>query len=514
MQRCEIEQDQPLLLKHVLTGTPSDDDLVPALHSRTGGAHCTIPNAENRLTNFRRGTVIWYLSKAAGAPCPFARAGVRLCDHKDGVDSNQERHCGQKRKRSLRARSCRGGSDSEDVGSETEKRAPKVKLTLRLKPPQTLSVISTSTATSESPSTVFSDSQRSSSVIDLSKDSDLDDDPMSNEEDGPLLTVKKEESIFPPYPRQSISIPAYTPSVEDLYPELFTPATYSPPFYRSSSVPHSVASPPPDSDDEEDDATSAAAVVRCYSSAILHPSLSKSELDVDFVEREDEFNLRTRYESPGLCSPWTPFGEDSIIIKEEPSDVGDILEAWDHIDNISNAKIAVFSDHSPFDLEPGIKLERYSIWDWSGINCCESEGYAHTTDKLDSSFVKEEDMDSLVFLSDKGRLDDDPSLLEPLSAIEPSYLSDYRLLTDARRHTEVLWKDVELLGPDSVRLQDFEDGDWPQPRKSAARTRAHTSPSLFASLNDSAHIKQDPRRSELDAGRERYPISIVFADSC
>jgi hypothetical protein len=71
MQRCDLEQDQPLLLKHTLSGTPSDDDLVPALHSRSGGAHCALNDTEQRVTNFRRGTVIWYLSRAAGAPAPL-----------------------------------------------------------------------------------------------------------------------------------------------------------------------------------------------------------------------------------------------------------------------------------------------------------------------------------------------------------------------------------------------------------------------------------------------------------
>ena len=76
-----MQQDYPLLLRHVLSGTASDDDLVPALHSRSGGAHCPLPQGEQRITNFRRGTVVWYLSRAAGVPCPFARAGIRLCDY-------------------------------------------------------------------------------------------------------------------------------------------------------------------------------------------------------------------------------------------------------------------------------------------------------------------------------------------------------------------------------------------------------------------------------------------------
>ncbi|KAJ2969316.1 hypothetical protein NUW54_g12993 [Trametes sanguinea] len=66
--RCNEQDDQPLLLKHHMSGTIYDDDLAPALYSRVGGAHCTNNNTlQNRLTNFRRGTQVWYLSKAAGA---------------------------------------------------------------------------------------------------------------------------------------------------------------------------------------------------------------------------------------------------------------------------------------------------------------------------------------------------------------------------------------------------------------------------------------------------------------
>ena len=99
MTRCEAQQDHPLLLRHVPSGTLADDDLVPALYSRRGGAANPIKsspkdpgcNGKNvaqiaqgtlggeRLTNFGRDTMVWYLSKAAGVSCPFACAGIRLC---------------------------------------------------------------------------------------------------------------------------------------------------------------------------------------------------------------------------------------------------------------------------------------------------------------------------------------------------------------------------------------------------------------------------------------------------
>src|SRR5882762_5531813 len=170
MQRCEDQEDHPLLLRHILSGTSTDDELLPALHSRTGGAHCTT-NPENRSTNFRRGTMVWYLSRATGAPCPFTRAGIQLCQYgengKVGLSSGtrekkrerdrqrRSEQCGQKRKRLLR------GRKESDGESADEEKPPKVKLTLRLRPCAT----STSSAT---------DSQSSGSpdIIDLSKDSD------------------------------------------------------------------------------------------------------------------------------------------------------------------------------------------------------------------------------------------------------------------------------------------------------------------------------------------------------
>lgn len=511
LQRCEIEQDQPLLLKHVLTGTASDDDLVSALHSRSGGAHCTLSSAENRLTNFRRGTMIWYLSKAAGAPCPFARAGVRLCDHKDLGDVKPEQHCGQKRKRLLRARSRgRGGSDSEGVNSDTEKRLPKVKLTLRLKPPRMLSINTPPTATSASGSSFCSNRQRSSSVIDLSRESDSDSDSMSvdaSEDDEQEPTATQSESIFPPYPRQSISIPAYTPSVEDLYPELFVSVNRLPTNRRSPSVPRSEASPPPDSDDEYlSDGISSR---RRHSSALLRSSLSKSDIAAEFGDAEDEFETGARYESPAPRSPWTPFAEDSVVIKEEPNDVGGILEAWEHIDSISHSKVAVVSDLS-FEPEPKIKSEEYNFWNWNGFDRTESEGHLNATNELpDSIVIKQEDVDNAIILSDNGIMDDDMSMSGPLSAVEPSFLADCVTL---RRHSEVVWKDVELLGPDSVHVQEFDDGNWPQPRTSPVRARARTSPSLFASFADSG----EPRKfasGDRESRLERYAFFMCFAFS-
>ena len=98
LQRCEVQQDHPLLLRHVLSGTASDDELVPALHSRVGGAHCMLNSSENRVTNFRRGTMVWYLSKVAGAPCPFMRAGIRLSEYTENGKVGSTLNSGRERK--------------------------------------------------------------------------------------------------------------------------------------------------------------------------------------------------------------------------------------------------------------------------------------------------------------------------------------------------------------------------------------------------------------------------------
>ncbi|KAI0317818.1 hypothetical protein OF83DRAFT_1057956, partial [Amylostereum chailletii] len=193
------QQDHPLLSRHILSGTPSDDELVPALYSRSGGAHCALDPAGPRATNFRRGTMVWFLSRAAGAPCPFARAGIRLCEYsengKAGCVSSDPRErkrerdrrrrqeqqlCGHKRKRLSRGCKDAGhtdeGSDGSPSASEAERRPPKVKLTLRLRPslPGSSSSSNQSTPAPAVPPSDFRD------IIDLSRDADSDsDDAMS-----------------------------------------------------------------------------------------------------------------------------------------------------------------------------------------------------------------------------------------------------------------------------------------------------------------------------------------------
>ncbi|KAJ3771598.1 hypothetical protein FB446DRAFT_803418, partial [Lentinula raphanica] len=67
LQRFEAQQDQPLLLKHVLSATAANDDLLLAFHSTSGGPSTS---ADTRTTNFRRRTVVWYLRTSTCAPLP------------------------------------------------------------------------------------------------------------------------------------------------------------------------------------------------------------------------------------------------------------------------------------------------------------------------------------------------------------------------------------------------------------------------------------------------------------
>lgn len=61
------------------------------------------------------------------------------------------------------------------------------------------------------------------------------------------------DQVEEPYSCPLTPIPVYTPSLEDIYPELFTPVTPMPTPRRSSSIIHSIASLHPDSGDNDYD---------------------------------------------------------------------------------------------------------------------------------------------------------------------------------------------------------------------------------------------------------------------
>jgi len=115
-----------------------------------------------------------------------------------------------------------------------------------------------------------------------------------------------------------------------------------------------------------------------------------------------------------------------------------------------------------FDAEVGIKFEEPAFWEWDRFEQAESKGCAD--EKTDAVVIKQEEVDNAIILSDDGIVHGGHPMVEILSAVEPSVLDDLRAL---QRHNEVIWNDVELLGPDSVHVQDFEEGNWMQPCKSA-----------------------------------------------
>lgn len=485
LSRCEAQQDHPLLLRHTLSGTPADDDLVPALHSRVGGAPlqrqpldatCTNQNVPTgRHTNFRRGTIVWYLSKASGVSCPFSRAGILLSNYPastSNIKPRKQSHdpmekCGEKRKRFI-SRRCRAtdrpsesaspspssspvdsgyaesASSSSDEEEDEPERPPKVKLTLRLRP---------------SPSTT-----NHTDIIDLSHDTSSDEDvDMSPAEPNP------EPSCLPPYPRRSIAVPCYTPVSPPSLQYVFPP----PPIDQ----PRGSASPPPDSDHEED-------------------------IDFDFSSDEEE--------SRGVSVKVEDEGEDTSIgasLKEK--NVRDMLDAWEDLDlnrarsysrtesgsGFGFASVAR-ENESRHVVAPEVKVEELEMWEWEF-----DSGWAGACGEVE---VKKEDapeaLNGLSLSPTTAPWSGFP--LPPMSPLTPSPASPcsstgftfhcssasprapasdtvssvngspsrptHATKPSLERKDSVLdWQDAELLGPDSVHIAELEL-EW---EKGTRRTR-------------------------------------------
>jgi len=556
MQRCDTQQDHPLLLRHVLSGTASDDDLLPALHSRSGGAHCTI-NAESRTTNFRRGTMVWYLSRATGAPCPFTRAGIRLCEYgengKVGLHSavkekkkptdRQRRadQCGQKRKRPLRG--CVGRGSDSDSTNEDGKPPPKVKLTLRLKP-----------FPPKSPSSSTDPSSVSRRVIDLSMDSDSDDsrddsmsvDSSEDEANLPEQQPVEEPWSLPPYPRRSISIPCYTPSYDGPYP-YFPSASVdqSNDFYRRSpSVSYSVASPPPDSEDDDDDYHITMTGARRYSAAdrLRPPATADADFECD-ADFDSEGDGETLWESPGPRSPSAPLmhGTAEVAVKQETRDVQGMLDAWEDFDcSAADAKVVeVIAQAAASVLEvestSNVKVEALDSWGWeAGYKTADPKWYSPTLGEEEGpANIKQEDMEFNPLMSSSsyqhGRqpiaIPAASSPISPLSSLSSRFSSlshsESPMADSLFRNSELTWADVELLGPDSIHQQEFE-GEWQDGGRQFAtvRPRAKTAPSItpfFTKPTPTSFTSpQAPQREMLEASSiatlvqpEPAPISSI-----
>ncbi|KAF8061528.1 hypothetical protein FPV67DRAFT_283807 [Lyophyllum atratum] len=480
MQRCEVQQDQPLLLRHTLSGTVSDDDLLPALHSRSGGAHCNI-NPETKITNFRRGTMVWYLSRTTGAPCPFARAGIRLCDYgEDGkmgslsVSKEKKRQkererrveqCGQKRKRPLRGCVAKGlESDNDD-----ERPPPKVKLTLRLKPLHCRPTSKTNPT-----------SAGSNTVIDLSRESDSDSDSDSSEDDSmsvdssseeddasppPKPEAEEESWSLPPYPRKSISIPCYTPCTDLPYPHLPWPATDTDPYRRSPSIPYSVGSPPPDSEDEDDDYHITMTGARRHSTDPHFLVDDHDGWDAD-LDSEGDGEM---WESPGPRSPSAPVMLPEVLVKEEPTDVQGMLEAWEDFDcTLAGAKVVeVIAQAAASVLEAESmnnikKEESLDSWNWESSYTDPAHDWSLGTQGELAARIKQEDID-LDYPFHPSSLHTDFGTLDPSSPISP--LSQFSSLSYS----------------DSPSPEGSQDtSEWNDKQYATIRPRPKTQPTPFS----------------------------------
>lgn len=409
LQRCESQQDIPLLLRHVLSGTDADDDLLPALHSRSGGAQCSV-HPDSRVTNFRRGTMVWYLSRATGASCPFARAGIRLCDYGENGKLTQpgdvirekkrakmlqrranDQACGQKRKRSLRSCATTNTVGDSVTESETDhdKPPPKVKLTLRLKPLAKCTSSSPPSSSIQAPTNIRNITDltahvdpSSSSSSDSESDSSMSIDD-SDTQPQPLRCAEQPEEpplCPPPYPRRSISIPPYTPSNDEPYPTYPPPTQlYKEPYRRSPSLAYSISSPPPESEDEEEEEEEEIQSPITRSRRNFYSfSEDEDEDDEDWDEEgevDSDADGETLWESPGPRSPSAPLDAPPLP-ETRVKDVQGMLDAWDHFDSsVADAKVVEVIAQAAAVLNPDtiggstaaasrVKVESQGPWDW------------------------------------------------------------------------------------------------------------------------------------------------------
>ncbi|KAE9406365.1 hypothetical protein BT96DRAFT_1014873 [Gymnopus androsaceus JB14] len=345
LMRCETQQDQPLLLKHTLSGTAADDDLLPALHSTSGGQ---VMSSESRVTNFRRGTVVWYLSRVTGAPCPFSRAGIRLSTYADLAPPPKKRkeleQCGQKRKRRS-SRECVLKQRSIPASTRDPSRSP-------------------------SP---------------LSSVPDTDDEGESDE---------SSDSEQPPPAKVKLTLKL--PPLARVRQEAAAAAAVL--YRRSPSVPYSVASaasPPPDSDEETSDESSdeedSEGEIDLSMDVDVEVNVQGSfpeDFDEDEAQFSDEWDddnddeeLSTTWESPGPRSPSAQ--PPTFRVKEEPQDVQGLLDQWEY--DLDVKETLVKTEDPP-----------YPAWDWEWDSSYQhgpssSPSNSSATSMSSPSRIKEED---------------------------------------------------------------------------------------------------------------------------
>ncbi|CAL1704240.1 unnamed protein product [Somion occarium] len=522
LQRCETQQDHPLLLRHTLSGTPSDDDLAPALHSRVGGAHCTLNTTEGRITNFRRGTMVWYLSKAAGAPCPFTRAGIQLSDYTEsgkvgsasnpGKERKRERdrlrraqQCGQKRKRLPRACADKG-ADSDS--SDEEKRPPKVKLTLRLKPS---SAPCRSSGSPES-QTLSSSAAQSPEIIDLSQDDDSDTDSESESISVDSSDSEDEEDVGgSPWSQSLTSFHASPANDSPVSPSAEVGLSgHASASSQPSSPPSSdwSASPPPDSEDEEDDFH----ISMTGSYHIVSDSYDEDDMDwqSDHLGELDETDTQWG-ESPGPRSPSVQFVEEEVTVKREPRDVRSLLEAWDDFDiTATDMKVLDVVAQAAAGIDTSIqqvKLEPVESWNWEDFGHAQSGAFSDTLGGDEFLTIKQEEDDSTLPFESLGPIENicqsplSPSPSCSTASSPRDYTSENPI--ESPRPSGCLWQDAEILGPDSVKPHDLEEGAWHSsstPRDESSTELKHPVPvptpssecNDFTTTVDQEHLLSEP----------------------
>lgn len=402
-------------------------------------------NVRDRLTCFRRGTTVWYLSRAVGAPCPFARAGIALRDYAEAsaISSIEGRKPedpvkGIKRKRErTSSRRAMGQTLDEEDELEEGRKPPKIKLTLRLRP--------CLTTMREKPEEIGSSSE--SEPESTTRPAGMADSPPSAIEPASFAAPDKSHEsawAFPPFPIQRhISIPPYTP-VQESFPsacssgaepgQVFSewpgfkpklelacvdPAGSS--FHscqrnRSDSMAFSVASPPPDSEDEfsmdEDDDD-------------ISYSMSP---EIRFKE-EDGFAYEWPQAAPSTSSA------DIARVKVEPEE--DVIPS-------KRSSVQTLTNVKSEDVELNFDSLSLSADD----DIVVSSAFGPHVD------VKTEEVDGIE--------QDNFSWSNPID-----------LTLDDDLVVRSSWKDVEIVGPESVDRKDLEGSSWdasnarsvsPQPR--------------------------------------------------
>ena len=467
--------------------------------------------------------MVWYLSKAAGVSCPFARAGIRLCEygkegkkvteqHGDEPQSGPKKHnrdeaqCGEKRKRTRR--SCRresdgsressgAGRDSQSLpigsgycepsaDSSDDERPPKVKLTFRLRP-------SLPCAPTSAPASWPRE------VIDLSSDvtgsSSEDDDAGADDSDGANTHSDPPEAPWslPPYPRRSISVPCYTPTCDERAnsPSFLTQRhAVTDERRRSPSVPWS-ASPPPDSDHDDFDLD--------FDSDI--------DWDSSFSVPSPVPGLRVKVES----------ADDLQLFQREPTDIRGMLDAWEDLDC---APTTVSSATVKLPNTDDLKFDALELWVWefeSGWT-----GFPEDQQELPVVKMEPEEHEYLTslqafapgfpvspcspFTSSSHHSSSSPvsesgvgsfALCSPLSPFASSTSPPSTLPTGNNAGGGALtWQDAELLGPDSVHPHEFEDGWGGGVRLPAG---CNLLPQPASDIEVSTSLSVEPRQDEADA---------------